>query len=298
MHISYISGSRIVQVAAAMALVAAGSMAASAQDAYPSRPIKIIVPVPPGATADTLPRIVANKLTARWGQPVIIENRGGAANNLGAEVVARAEPDGYTLLASPPGPLVTAQSMYPNLAFDPTAFVPVTVLAALPNTLVTRPSLPVANLAELVAYAKANPGKLNYASAGSGGTPHLAAEALQIAAGIRMVHIPYKGLAPALTDVLAGHVDMMFDNVGNTLQHIKQGRVRGIAVGSKERLPELPGVPTLAETYPDFYSATWFAIVAPPKTSVGNSPVEMSVFLKEETERWHKVIATAGIKPE
>ena len=204
-----------------------------------------------------------------------------------------------------------------------------TVLATLPNTLVVRPNLPVANLAELVAYAKENPGKLNYASPGSGSTPHLAAEALQIAAGIRMVHIPYKGLAPALTDVLAGHVDMMFDNIGNTLVRIKQGTVKGIAVTSNERVPDLPELPTLAETYPGFYSATWFAVVAPPRTPpeiaaklsqaiaeilklpdllakfktflcspVGSSPAETATFLKEERERWHKVIETAGIKPE
>jgi tripartite-type tricarboxylate transporter receptor subunit TctC len=321
--------SQIAHVLVTIGFLAAIPLIAVAQDAYPNRPIKIIVPLSPGATADFLPRIVAAKLSLRWGQPVIIENRPGAAQNLGAEVVARAKPDGYTLLASPPGPLVIAQSFYSKLPFDPTAFVPVTVLATLPNTLVVRPNLPVANLAELVAYAKENPGKLNYASPGSGSTPHLAAEALQIAAGIRMVHIPYKGLAPALTDVLAGHVDMMFDNIGNTLVHIKQGTVKGIAVASKERLPDLPELPTMTETYPGFYSATWFAIVAPPRTPpeiaaklsqaiaeilklpdvsarfrelscvpAGSSPAETATFLKEEAERWHKVIATAGIKPE
>jgi len=329
MLIPGITTSTTVHVVATMAVLLAAPVIAAAPDDYPSRSIRIIVPVPPGATADTLPRIVAEQLTARWGQPVIIENRAGASNNLGAEMVARAEPDGYTLLASPPGPLVIAQSFNPNLAFEPSAFVPVTVLATLPNTLVARPNFPASNLAELVAKAKANPDKLNYASSGSGSTPHLAAEALQIAAGIRMVHIPYKGLAPALTDVLAGHVDMMFDNIGNALQHIKDGSVKGIAVASKQRLSELPDVPTLAETYPGFYSATWFAIVAPPKTPpeiaaklseaiakilkmpavaakfkelsctpIGNSPVEMTAFLKEETERWRTVITTAAIKPE
>ncbi len=300
-----------------------------AQESYPSRPIRIIVPVPPGATADTLPRVIGEKLTARWGQPVIVENKAGAANNLGAEFVAKSEPDGYTLLSSPPGPLVIAASLNPKLPFDPKAFVPVTVLATLPNTLIVRPTLPVSSVAELVAYGKAHPGELTYASTGSGSTPHLAAEALQIAAGIRMVHIPYKGLAPALTDVLAGHVDMMFDNIGNTVQHIRDGKVKGLAVASKERVPDLPNVPALAETFPNFYSTTWFAIVAPPKTPpeiaaklsqamaeiirmpdvaakfkqlsatpVGDSPEAMSAFLKEETERWHAVITTAGIKGE
>ena len=321
--------SKIAHVLVTIGFLAAIPLIAVAQDAYPNRPIKIIVPLSAGATADFLPRIVAAKLSLRWGQPVIIENRPGAAKNLGAEVVARAEPDGYTLLASPPGPLVIAQSFYSELPFDPTAFVPVTVLCTLPNTLIARPNLPVANLAELVAYAKGNPGKLNYASPGSGSTPHLAGEAFQIAAGIRMIHVPYKGLAPALTDVLAGHVDMMFDNIGNTLVRIKQRTVKGIAVTSKERVPDLPELPTLAETYPGFYSATWFAVVAPPRTPpeiaaklsqaiaeilklpdllakfktflcspVGSSPAETATLLKEEAERWHKVIATAGIKPE
>jgi tripartite-type tricarboxylate transporter receptor subunit TctC len=321
--------SQIAHVLVTIGFLTAIPLIAVAQNAYPNRPIKIIVPLSAGATADFLPRIVAEKLSLRWGQPVIIENRPGAALNLGAEVVARAEPDGYTLLASPPVPLVIAQSLYSELPFDPTAFVPVTVLCTLPNTLIARPNLPVANLAELVAYAKKNPGELTYASAGRGSTPHLAGEAFQIAAEIRMVHIPYKGLAPALTDVLAGHVDMMFDNIGNTLVRIKQGTVKGIAVTSKERVPDLPELPTLAETYPGFYSATWFAVVAPPRTPpeiaaklsqaiaeilklpdvlakfktflcspVGSSPAETATFLKEERERWHKVIETAGIKPE
>lgn len=319
----------LASVALASVVLFAAPASAPGQETYPSRPIRIIVPVPPGATADTLPRIIGEKLTARWGQPVIVENKAGAANNLGAEFVAKSEPDGYTLLSSPPGPLVIAASLNPKLPFDPKAFVPVTVLATLPNTLIVRPTLPVSSVAELVAYAKAHPGELTYASAGSGSTPHLAAEALQIAAGIRMVHIPYKGLAPALTDVLAGHVDLLFDNIGNTLQHIRDGKVKGLAVTSKERVPELPGVPALAETFPNFYSATWFAIAAPPRTPpeiaaklsqamaeiirmpdviarfkqisstpVGNSPEEMSAFLKEETERWHTVITTAGIKGE
>jgi tripartite-type tricarboxylate transporter receptor subunit TctC len=327
MHIPGITASIVVRVVATAALLVAAPVFAAAQNGYPDRPIKMIVPLPPGASADTLPRIVAEKLSSRWGQPVIIENRPGFATNLGAEIVAAAKPDGYTLLATPPGPLVTAQTMYRHLPFDPTAFVPVTVLCALPNMLVARPNLPIANIAELVAFAKANPDKLTYASAGVGTTPHLAAVALQIAAGIRMVHVPYKGLAPALSDVLAGRVDVMFDNIGNTVQFIKAGKIKGLAVASKERLSVLPDVPALAETYPGFYSATWFAVVAPPKTPaeiadklsraiaeilkmpdvaekfkrlsctpVGNSPREMQVFLQEEVTRWHKVITTAGIQ--
>jgi tripartite-type tricarboxylate transporter receptor subunit TctC len=312
-----------------VAVVGAAAIGASAQaqETYPTRPIRIIVPIPPGATADTLPRIVGEKLTAKWGQPVIVENKAGAANNLGAEFVANSPADGYTLLSTPPGPLAIAGSLYPNLRFDPAAFVPITVLASLPNTLVVRSTLPVSNLAELISYAKTNPGKLTYASAGTGSTPHLAAEALQIAAGIKMVHVPYRGLAPALTDLLAGHVDVLFDNIGNTRQHILDGKVKGIAVGDKQRVPELPDLPALAETYPGFLSTTWFAIAAPPNTPpaianklseaiaeiirmpdvvvrikqlaatpVGNSPAQMAEFLKEERERWHAVIVKAGIK--
>ena len=189
--------------------------------------------------------------------------------------------------------------------------------------------MPVSNLQELVAYAKANPGKLTYASAGNGSTPHLAGAALQITAGISMVHVPYKGLAPALADVLAGHIDMLFDNIGNTLPHIKSGKVKGIAVADKVRSPELPDLPTVAETYPGFYSTTWFALVGPPnmppaiaskmQTEVarilklpdlvtlyqqlaanpgGNTPEDMRTFLGDERERWDKVIKTAGIKDE
>ncbi len=300
-----------------------------ADDNYPNRPIRIIVPLPAGATADTLPRIIGDKLTAKWGQPVIIENKPGASSNLGAEFVAKSDPDGYTLLSTPPGPLVIAGSLNPKLPFNPDAFVPVTVLATLPNTLIVRSGLPASNLAEFVAYAQANPGKVTYASAGIGSTPHLAAEALQIATGIRMVHVPYKGLAPALNDVIAGHVDLLFDNIGNTHNLIKDGKVKGLAVTDRKRAPELPNVPALAESYPGFYSATWFAIVAPPNTPqpivkklseaigeiirmpdviarfqqiastpVGNSSAEMSAFLKEEKDRWQKVISTVGMKME
>jgi tripartite-type tricarboxylate transporter receptor subunit TctC len=302
---------------------------ALAQDNYPNRPIKIIVPIPPGATADTLPRVIGDKLSKAWDQPVVIENKPGASNNLAAEFVAKAPADGYTIFATPPGPLVTAGSMGTALRFDPQAFTPITIMATLPNTLVVRADLPVSNLQELVAYAKANPGKLTYASAGNGSTPHLAGAALQIAAGVSLIHVPYKGLAPALTDVLAGHIDMLFDNIGNTLPHIKSGKVKGIAVADQVRSPELPDLPTVAETYPGFYSTTWFALVGPPNMPPaiankiraevarilktpdlvnlykqlaanpgGNTPEEMKAFLGDERQRWDKVIKTAGIKEE
>jgi tripartite-type tricarboxylate transporter receptor subunit TctC len=300
-----------------------------AQDGYPSRPIKIVVPLPPGPTADVLPRILADRLSARWGQPVIVENRPGAANNLGAELVAKAEPDGYTLLATPQGPLVISQSFYPKLGFDPSAFVPISVFAAQPVVLVINSNVPASTLADLVAYAKANPGKLNFASAGTGSSPHLTAEMLRMAAGIEIVHVPYTGQGPAMLDLLAGRIDLMMDNLGNTLPHVRSGKLKALGVASEARIPELPDVPAIAETFPGFYSTSWFAMVAPPKTPtaiagklseaiadvlrspdvahkfrelsstpVGSSPAEAAAFFKKEAERWRNVIVSGGIKPD
>lgn len=308
-------------------LLAVAPAGALAQDNYPSRMIKIIVPVPPGASVEILPRIVAEKLAARWGQPVIVENCLGGALNIGAEAVAKAEPDGYTLLATPPPPLAINQSLYPRLAFDPKAFVPVTVMASMPNVLVASPKVPFSTIQGLVAFAKAHPGKLSYASSGAGSTPHLAMELLKSRAGIELVHVPYKGLLP--TDLLAGHVDLMFNNLGNTLPHIKNGALKVLAVASEKRLAALPDVPALLEMFPAFVSTTWVAVVAPPKSSpeiagklsvamaeilrlpdvvlrlqdfsmtpVGSTPAETTAFIQEERERWHQVIVSAGIKLE
>jgi tripartite-type tricarboxylate transporter receptor subunit TctC len=309
-------------------LVAAAPAGVVAQDNYPSRMIKIIVPVPPGGAADILPRVVAEKLASRWGQPVIVENRPGGALNIGAEAVAKAEPDGYTLFATAAPPLVINQSLYPRLRFDPSAFVPVTVMATTANVLVANPKVPFSTMQGLIAFAKANPGKLSYASAGFGTTPHLAMEQLKIQASIEIVHVPYKGLVP--TDLLAGHVDLMFNNLGNTLPQIQGGTLTALVVGSEKRLAALPDVPAISEIFPGFLSATWFAVVAPPKSSpeiaaklstaiaevlrlpdvakriiedlsmtpVGSTPAETAAFMQEERERWQKVIVSAGIKPE
>lgn len=311
------------------ALFAAAPGVVLAQADYPNRAIKIIVPVPPGGGANMVPRIVAEKLAARWGQPVIIENRPGAGMNIGAQAVASAAPDGYTLLATPPAPLVTNQFLYSTLGFDPGAFVPVTVLAKLPMVLVVRSSLPISTVQELVAFARANPDKLTFASSGSGSTSHLGAEMLKARAGIRLSHVPYKGLTPALTDVVAGHVDMILHDFGSTFPHIRDGKLKALGVSSEARIPELPDLPTISEMYPGFLSTSWYAVVAPPKTSpeiaaklswaiaetlhlpevarrlhdlsmtpVGSSPAETAVFLKQETERLHEVIVAAGIKLE
>lgn len=318
---------RTMRQLVAAACLAAASTGAVAQDNYPSRIIRIIVPVPPGTAPDILPRMIADKLAARWNEPVVVENRPGGALNIGAEAVAKAEPDGYTLLATPPPPLVINQSLYRNLAFDPNAFVPVTVMAATPNVLVANPGVGFSTVPGLVAFAKANPGKLTYASSGVGSTPHLAMELLKIQAGIEIVHVPYKGLVP--TDLLAGHVDLMFNNLGNTLPHIRSGALKVLAVGSEKRLAVLPDVPAVAEILPGFVSTIWFAVVAPPRSSpaiaaklsaaiaeilripdvgkrlqdltltpVGSTPAETAAFIHEERNRWRQVIVSAGIKPD
>ena len=194
-----------------------GATNACAQSDFPTQTIKFVVPLAAGGTADIVPRIVAEKLTAHWGQPVIIENRPGAGHTVGANAVAKAAPDGYTLLVTPPGPLVTSQLLYSKLSYDPTAFTPISVMTAGHIVLVANPKIPVANLGELIAYAKSQPGRLRYASPGAGTTPHMTGEMLNALAGIQTTHVPYRGLAPAVTDLVAGHVDIMFDNLGNSI---------------------------------------------------------------------------------
>ena len=318
-----IAGSRIVSLLAS-ALVATSALA---QD-WPAKAVRIIVPFPAGGSADLLPRIVGERLSARWGQPVLIENRPGAGGNIGAEAVFRAEPDGYTLLSAPPPPLVINQIIYPKLAFDPAAFVPATVIAAIPNVLLVNPRVAANTVQELIDLARAGPDKLNYASQGSGTTSHLTAELFKsMGGGLKITHVPYKGTAPALTDLLAGQVEMMFDNLGVSLPHVRAGKLKALAVGSEQRVAGLPGVPALREALPGFVSVTWFGIVAPPKTPapiaekiaagvaealkspevqkrlsdlsaepVGNTPAEMAAFMKQETERWRAVVRQAGVK--
>jgi len=301
--------------------------AASAQD-WPTRTVRIVVPFPAGGSADLLPRVIGESLQKQWGQPVIVDNRPGAAGNIGAAAVFQAEPDGYTLLSAPPPPLVINRLLYPKLAYDSTQFVPMTVIAAIPNVLLVHPKVGVASVAELIALAKANPGKLNYASQGSGATSHLTTELFKsMAGGLSITHVPYKGTAPALADLLAGQVDLMFDNLGVSLPHVKSGKLRALAVASTRRFRSLPDVPALAETLPGFESVAWFGIVGPPKTPaaiaekvaagtaealrnpevlrrlsdlsadpLGMTPAETAAFMKQETERWGAVIRSAGVK--
>jgi tripartite-type tricarboxylate transporter receptor subunit TctC len=297
---------------------------------WPAKPVRIIVPFPAGGSADLMPRAVAEKLARKWGQPIIVDNRPGAAGNIGADAVFRADPDGYTLMSSPPPPLVINKLLYPRLSYDADEFVPITVIGAIPNVLLVNPQLPAASVAQLIAYAKANPGKLNYASQGSGATSHLTTELFKsMAGGLQITHIPYKGTAPALTDLLAGQVDMMFDNLGVSLPQVRAGKLKALAVASRTRFPGLPDVPALAETLPGFESLAWFGIVAPPKTSraiaekvaigvqqalkladvrkrladlsaepLGYGPAETAAFMREETERWGAVIREAHVKVE
>ncbi len=305
-----------------------GAPVAYAQGTFPNRLVKIIVPFPAGGTADVLPRIVADKLSAKWGQPVIIENRAGAGGNIGAEAAAKADPDGYTLLASPPGPLAINQNLYKKLSYDAKKFVPISVLATVPNVLAARPTLPVDSVPALINYAKSKPGAVTFASQGNGSTSHLTAVMFESMAGVQMVHVPYKGTAPALTDLMGGQVDIFFDNLGSSLAPHQGGKLKILAIAGPQPVVSLPNIPTLAEAgLPGFRSVTWFGVVAPPGTPapiaaqisaaigealrmpdvrqrfldqgaepVGGTPAETASFIKDEVVRWEKVIAGAHVK--
>src|ERR1700732_1495646 len=230
--------------------IALGIAARAPANDYPGHPVKIIVPFPAGGTADVMPRIFADWLSSKWGHPVIIENRSGAGGNVGAEAVAKAEPDGYTLLAAPPPPLVINQNLYPKLGFDPSQFSPIIVLGRVPNALVVNPKLSANSVADLIAAAKTDPGKLTCATQGNGTTSHLTSEMFQMMAKVKFIHVPYRGSAPALQGMLAGEWGIMFDNLGVSLPLVKSGQLRLIAVGTQMRMAALPEVPTIAETLP------------------------------------------------
>jgi tripartite-type tricarboxylate transporter receptor subunit TctC len=295
---------------------------------YPSRPVRIIVSNPAGGGIDTVTRIVADKLTQKIGQPVVIENRGGAGGNIGADAVYTSAPDGYTLLASVPAALTTNIFMYRKLSFDPAKFEPVAVLGTFPNTLLVKNDFPAKNVKEFIAYVKANPGKVNYASQGIGTTSHLTAELYNSLAGANMVHVPYRGTAPALNDLVAGHVDLIFMQLSSAMKLHEGNRARILAVTAEKRLDMLKDVPTMIEAgIPDFVSDTWNAVSAPPGTppaivaklnkaindamndpetekrfaelqiiKVGGSPADMRKLIQEDTRRWGEVIKRAGIK--
>jgi tripartite-type tricarboxylate transporter receptor subunit TctC len=254
---------RTVLIAGGAAIL---SGSARAED-FPSRPVRIIVPYPAGGSNDIIARVLAQKLSEREGQQFFVENRAGASGNIGAEAVAVAAPDGYTLLLTAPPPLSTNVALYKSLPFQPaTAFAPVSLLATVPIVLMVNPQLPVRNVQELVALAKAKPGTLNFGSSGIGSTNHLAGELLKSMTGIDIVHVPYKGAAPAMNDLIAGHIPMMFDNMPAVLPQVKGGSVRAIAVAGAKRAAALPDVPTVAESgVPGFEAFAWFGLVAPAK---------------------------------
>ena len=304
--------------------------AAAQPDDYPSRPVRIIVTVPAGGAVDTVTRLVAEELRKRLGQPFIVENRGAGAGVQAAEAVALAVPDGYTLMASQPAPVTVLKLLFGNVGFDPAAFEPVVLMTRIPNVLMTRNEFPARTPQELLAYLRANPGKVTFASQGTGTTTHLTAELLMTVTGTRLVHVPYRGTAPALNDLAAGHVDLSFMEYSSAIQLHEGGRARIIAVAARARLPQLPQIPTLIEAgVADFTSDTWNALSAPPRTpaaiiarlngaasealrsgevaerlralhltAAGGTPADMGAFVRGETARWSDVIRRAGITPQ
>jgi len=318
-------------VRALLALISSALLFASsafAEDAaanYPNKPIRIIVCMPAGGGVDTVTRIVAEGLHQRLGQPVVVENRAGAGGNIGADAVFTSDPDGYTLLAAPPAPLTINPLLYQKMNFDPMQFEPVAIMTSIANVLLVRPNFPAKTAKEFIAYAKANPGKINYASQGIGTTSHLTAALFERVTGTKLVHVPYKGTAPALNDIIAGHVDMIFMELASAIKLHEAGRARILAVATTKRIPNLPDIPTLDEAgVKGFESGTWNAIAAPPKTppaivvklnkaindvlkspeaqahfakinlhAAGGTPTEAAVFIKKETQLWGEVIKEA-----
>jgi tripartite-type tricarboxylate transporter receptor subunit TctC len=314
----------------ALSLVALGlAFAAPAKaDEFPNRPIKLIVPYAAGGGTDIVARIVAQKLQEKWnGNPVVVENRAGAGGNVGSEVVYTAPSDGYTLLFTAQGPLVVNQYLFDNIPYDPAKFTPLSLVMVAYSALLENPKVPAKDLKELIAYAKANPNKLNYASQGIGTAAHLIAELFKSMTGVRINHIPYRGSGPALNDLVAGHVDLMFSELAPSYQYIKSGQLRALAVSNDKRLASLPDVPAVAEVVPGFKVTSWWCIVGPPAmpadlakkissaigevmhepavkerlnglsmVSTGSSQSELSKFIDEEAKRWGDVIRTSGAK--
>jgi len=316
-------------VLAALLSVCCG-LAAQAQP-YPNRPVRLIAPFPAGGLADVLARAVGDELSRSLGQPVIVENRAGAGGNVGAEIVARATPDGYTLMMSSAGILTANQFLYVKMPFDPEKdFVPVSNVADMPMLVVVSPKVEAKTLGELVAFARANPNKLNFGSPGVGTTGHLGLALFMYAAKIKLTHVPYRGAAPAITDLLAGQIDGVVDNPPTVLPHIEAGKLRPLAVAAKSRMPLLPDLPTADEAgVPGYEASSWFGIVAPAGTPpaivarlqqdiatalkqpnvqqrfaksgarlLGNTPEEFAQQIRQDRQMWGEVINAAGIRAE
>ena len=300
-----------------------------AQGTFPSRLVRIVVPYPPGGGTDTLARLIADQLSRKWGQSAIVENIGGAAGNIGSAEVARAAPDGHTLLLASPGPIATNSFLYKEMPYDPARWVPIALLATGPYVLVLRKSFEGASVKDMIARAKANPGKITAATPGIGSVGHLSTVQLEMLADIKLVQVPYRGLGPAINDIIAGHVDLMFDTPVTAVGLHREGKLKIVGVGPSERLRELPDIPTIAETLPGYRAVTWYAMVAPPQTPTAladrinrdvneilgrpdfvekaraiqmepatKSRAEAAKFFAEESGLWGKVIKAANIPPQ
>jgi tripartite-type tricarboxylate transporter receptor subunit TctC len=319
---------RIRQRAAlgALALLLAGGVCAQA---YPTKPIRLVVPFPAAGTTDILAREVAQRLSVSFGQSVIVDNRPGAAGNIGSDIVAKSAPDGYTLLMGTVGTHAINPSLYTRMPYDHVKdFVPIVLVAGVPNVLEVTPSLPVNSVADLIKLAKEKPGQLNFASSGSGTSIHLSGELFKAMAGVDMMHVPYKGSAPAVTDLMGGQVQLMFDNLPSSLAQIKAGKLRAIAVTSAQRAPALPNIPTIAESgLPGFEASSWFGLLAPAGTPAavvarinaevnqwlqtaeakatllaqgaipaGGTSEQFAAHIRAETEKWAKVVKVSGAR--
>lgn len=304
------------------------ALAQTSVPTYPDKPVRIIVDFPPGGTVDVLTRALGQQLTELWKQPVVIENRPGAGGNIGAQAVATAAPDGYTLLATPPGPLTINQYLYKQMPFDPEKLVSVVLMAGVPNAITVRPDFPANSVSELIAYIKANPGKVSYGSQGNGSTSHLTGQMFETMIGARMLHVPFKGEGPALTELLGGRVDLFFGNISAVLKFRESGKVKLLGLASPKRGFMATDVPSAPESgLPDFVSSAWFAIAAPQGTPttiigqvnasinevmripqvrkqfaaqgaevMGGSPQDMDQFIRQERQRWKTVIRTANVR--
>jgi tripartite-type tricarboxylate transporter receptor subunit TctC len=314
-----------------MALVALALATGAAAQTYPTRPVKLLVPFPPGGNTDIVGRLIAQKLSDSFGQQVYVENRGGAGGTIGAEAAAKSPNDGYTLFFSTTGTLASAPSMQPNLRYDPIKdFAPITTLANAPVVVIVAAGLPPKTLRELIALAKSQPGWLKFGSAGTGHFVHIAGEMFKAAAGVDMLHVPYKGVAQALTDLLGGRIDVMFDAFAQYEPHLQSGKLRALAVANPTRLARLPDVPTTAEAgLPEYQLASWFGLAAPagaPREAIdrvnaearkalamvdvreslaklglepgGNSPSEYAAMIGKELASWRQAVKAAGIKIE
>jgi len=320
---------RVAAFAVLLAALLAAALPATAQT-YPSKPIRIVVPFAPGGTSDILARAISPHLTTAWGQPVIVENRTGANGNVGADYVAKSAPDGYTLFLSDMGALTINPSVYTNSPFDPVKdFAPILMISYSPHVLAVHPSVPVNSVKELIAYAKANPGKLNFANSGTGGAPHLAGVEFAARTGVEWTYIPYKGGSQAVTDVIAGNANVLFNGMLATYPSVKGGRLKGLAISGAKRVASAPELPTIAETLPGFETGSYQGLLAAagtPRETVtrlnaevtrilntadmkdmlakqgtevrAGTPEALAAFIASEKVRWAKVVREAGIKAE